>query len=320
MTTMKILRYRLFEAALFVALSVGTLYAQDTIANVPIALSLYSSEMGSDLNEPQTEMAGRKITLLLDRYGYVATQDAHNFGIFPKITVYEQTQMEGLSKMLVVKAELSLVARQISNGLVVASCAQTVTGTGATREAALTNVISNLPAQGTQYQIFFKSVQQKIIAYYRQNCTGIIAEANAASTRQEYALALQLLLQVPREAGECYTKAQQQVQPVFLAFQKDRCARMVQAATAESAAMRFQSALSILALVDPGSPCRAESLALIQSIGPKVEAQHRQRLDLMLKAYSDEHELEKLRIEAYKKIAKAYYGKSDTLLYTLIVE
>lgn len=318
---MILLDNKLFWAAFFVILFTGTLCSQDTTASVPIAFTLYASEMGGELNETQTDMAGRKITLLLDRYSYVASQDAHNFGIFPKFAVYEEAQMEGLSKMLVVKAELSLVAKQVSNGMVVASCAQTVTGSGATREAALTNAISNLPTSGPQYQTFFKSVQQKIVAYYQRNCASIIAEANNTSTQQQqHALALQLLLQVPREAGECYTKAQQQVKPVFLAFQKDRCARMVQAATAESAAMRYQSALSILAVVDPNSPCRAEALALIQTIAPKVEAQYRERWNFMLKAYSDEQELEKLRIEAYKEIAKAYYGKTDTLLYTLIVK
>ncbi|MBV6440693.1 MAG: hypothetical protein DYG98_12525 [Haliscomenobacteraceae bacterium CHB4] len=312
---------KLLIAVTFAVLLNGSLYAQDTTASAPIAFTLYASEMGKELNETQTEMAGRKITLLLDRYGYVASQDAHNFGIFPKFAVYEETQMEGLSKMLVVKGELSLVAKQVSNGLVVASCAQTVTGSGATREAALTNAISNLPTSGPQYQSFFKSVQQKVVTYYQRNCAIIIADANNKSTQlQQHALALQLLLQVPREAGECYTKAQQQLQPVFLAFQKDRCARMVQAATAESAALKYQNALSILALVDPGSPCRAEALALIQSIAPKVEARYRERLDFMLKAYSDEKELEKLRIEAYKEIAKAYYGKSDTILQALIVK
>lgn len=308
-------------AASLVMLLAGALSAQDTAASAPVALTLYASEMGGDLNETQTQMAGRKLTLLLDRYGYVASEDAHNFGVFPKFTVYEEAPMEGLSKMLVVKAEISLVAKQVSNGLVVASCAQTVTGSGANREAALTNAISNLPTKGPQYQTFFKSVQQKVTAYYKSNCADIIAEANnTSSQQQQHALAMQLLLQVPREAGECYTKAQQQVQPIFLAFQKDRCARMVQAATAESAAMRYQSALSILALVDPNSPCRADALALIQSIASKVEAQYRERWNFMLKAYSDEIELEKLRIEACKEIAKAYYGKSDTLLYTLIVK
>lgn len=295
----------------------ATIQAQSEVP--PIALTLYDTEV-KELSETQSAMAGRKITLLLDRYGYIASQSGHNFGIFPKFNVYDEAVMEGLTNITALKIEFSLVAKQVSNGLVVSSCAQIITGSGTTREAAMTNALSNIPTQGKQYEQFFTALGQKINAYYTQNCESIRSEANALAKRREFAAALNTLGQIPREAGDCFDQVQQQMAGLFAEFQKDRCQRMVQAATAEIAAMRYQSALDILALVDPNSTCRNESLKLIREIGPKVNEQHRERWAFMQKAYSDQIALEKLRIEAYREIAKAYYGKSDTLIYTLIVK
>lgn len=284
---------------------------------VPIALTLYNGSMG-DLDDRQTEIAGRKVTLILDRYGYVASMDKHRFGVFPKFIVEESVPLEGLQNMVAVKGEFSLVAKQVDNGLVVGSCAVTFTGSGANAIQALNNAIQNLSTNSNVYANFFKTVQQKINAYYEKNCSSIMAEAQTALSSKQALKAVMGLGSIPREAS-CFTQAQPMLTKAFLSHQNEQCGKLMQAAKTAVAGMNYEYALKILAMIDPQSTCAKESNALIQSTATKVSAQDRRNWDFLMQAYQSEVELEKLRINAVKEVYKAYAEREENWYYTLIV-
>jgi hypothetical protein len=313
---------KIFDSYLFIIIlgliSIGLpLAAQNQENWVPIALTLYNGSMG-DLDDRQTEIAGRKVTLILDRYGYVASTDKHSFGVFPKFIVEESVPMEGLQNMVAVKGEFSLVAKQVDNGLVVGSCAVTITGSGANATQALNNAIQNLSTNSNVYANFFKTVQQKINAYYDKNCASIMAEAQTALNSKQALKAVMSLGSIPREAG-CFTQIQPMLTKAFLSHQNEQCGKLMQAAKGAVAGMNYEYALKILAMIDPQSACAKESNALIQSTATKVSVQDRRNWDFLLQAYQSEVELEKLRINAVKEVYKAYAEREENWYYTLIV-
>ncbi|GHV55989.1 hypothetical protein FACS1894182_01610 [Bacteroidia bacterium] len=285
-----------------------------------IALSVQMPRKMEDLNGSQLSKLESKITQIAIKAGLATLSYDQSFVIYPKFEVYDNGIVEGgMQNLTVVTAELSLYMKQASNDILFASVSKNVKGSGKNKELAITSAISQIPVSDKEFTAFIETGKQKILQYYATHCDDIIKKADSYSKMQQYEQAIVLLMSIPEEATACYDKAIEKSLKIFKAYQNQVCAEKIRQAKAKSAAQDYEGALEILLEIDPSAKCFNESLSLIKSIEPKVDAEIKRDWDFQMKQYNDAIHLEKRRIDALKEMVVAYY-KSRKVDQTIIVK
>jgi len=279
--------------------------AQETA--MPIALAYLTTDLPTDLGDENINRLTTKLVQIIDNYGFISAGTSSGFGLYPRFDILQDSEISGMRKMVAVKAELTLHVKQLSNGVVMGSMVQSINGSGLNRLQAVRNAINSLPSSGKKYEDFLNGVKTKLNLYYAENCKSIISQADSYVRTKAYAQAIGELLKIPVQVPTCHEQAQTKLSSYFKLFQQQYCAELVQAAKSRIAAGDYNSALDVLAVVDPMSPCGAEAKGLFPKIEGKVENQRLERLAWLKKIHTDRIELEKYRIEAFKEIGKAYY-------------
>jgi hypothetical protein len=286
-----------------------------------IALSIVMPENVDGLNVSQLSKLESKITQITTKAGLAASGYNQTFVIYPKFAVYETNVVEGgMQNITVVTAELSLFIKQVSNNMLFSSVAKSLKGSGKTKEIAITNAISQIPVADKAFAEFVAEGKQKIIAYYEANCDDIVKKTDTYIKMQQYEQALGVLMSIPEEISACHDKILNKSVETFKAYQNQCCAELLQQAKAKSAAQDYDSALEILADIDPSANCFNEQQTLIKSIENKVSAEVKKQWDFRMKQYYNTVSLEKQRINAIKEIAVSYYkSQPKSVTYNYIV-
>ena len=84
------------------------------------------------------------------------------------------------------------------------------------------------------------------------------------------------------------------------------CEKNMMVANGYFSEQNFSKTLEVLRTINPESKCKNNALSLMKKIESKIATKEKQLYDLTIKAYNDEVELEKLRINSIKEIAMAY--------------
>jgi hypothetical protein len=287
-----------------------------------INLSVVIPENVDGLNASQLSKLEAKIIQIVATSGIAASGYNQNFVIYPKFAVYESQVVEGgMQNITVVRAELSLFVKQVSNNLLFSSVSKPLKGSGKTQELAITNAIYSLPVVDAAFKTFLETGKQRIVQYYEANCSSIQKKADTYIQTKQYEEAVALLMSVPEEVSGCYGAVLDKAIDAYKAYQKQRCSEQIQQAKAASASKDYIAALNILANVDPSSSCNNEAQSLIKSIETKIDAEEKKQWDLQMKMYDDALNAEQQRLNAMKEIAVSYYKSQPTNLnYNYLVK
>jgi tetratricopeptide (TPR) repeat protein len=278
-----------------------------------ITLSVVMPENVDGLTASQLSKLESKITQITTKAGLSASGYNQTFVIYPKFAIYESEVVEGgMQNITVVKVELSLYIKQVSNNLLFSSIAKSLKGSGKTKEIAITNAISQIPVTDAAFASFITEGKQKIVKYYESNCDDIAKKADAYIKMKQYDQALGLLMSVPEEITNCYDKILNKSLDAYKAYQNQVCSEKLMQAKTLSAAMDYKEALDILSKIDPSANCFQETSNLIKSIETKITAEDKKQWDFQMKQYNDAVSLEKRRINAIKEIAVSYYKSQPT--------
>ena len=285
-----------------------------------IALSIIMPENIDGLDASQLSKLQTKIIQIVSTTGLAATGYNNNFVIYPKFALYETEVVEGgMQNIIITNCELSLFIKQVDNNLIFSSVSKQFKSSGKNKNAAITNAISKIPTNDVQFKTFIETGKTKIIQYYELTCQDIISKSDGLVKMQDYQQALGLLMSVPEEVS-CYKKVQEKSIEAYKAYQIQRCKVQLQEAKTQIASNNYSSALSILSQIDPSTPCYKESQALVNNAASKVDAEEKRQWEVNMKVYNDAVSLEKLRINAVKDIAVAYYkSKPTTVNYTYLI-
>ncbi|MBK9981593.1 MAG: hypothetical protein IPP15_04075 [Saprospiraceae bacterium] len=284
-----------------------------------IALSVVMPENVDDLDVSQLSKLETKITKITSAAGLAAVGYNNNFVIYPKFAIYDVNVVEGgMQNISVVTAEVSFFIKQVDNNIVFSTVSKDLKGSGKNKETAITNAISSIPVDDAKFKKFIESGKMKILQYYESKCQDIIIRSESLVKMQDYGQALGLLMTVPEEVS-CYNKVQEKAIEAFKAYQNHRCKEQIQLARAELEANNYHSSLEILSQIDPAATCFEESRTLMKTAGSKVDAEEKKQWDFAMKVYNDDVALEKLRINAIKDIAVAYYKSQPTSLQYIYI-
>ena len=126
-------------------------------------------------------------------------------------------------------------------------------------------------------------------------------------------------MSVPEEV-KCYSKIQDKSIEVYKAYQNQKCSVQIHNASVSLTANDFTTALETLRQIDPTAICFKEAQLMMKKIESKITAEQKKQYDLQLKMYNDQVALEKLRINAIKEVASAYYkSRPNTVVYGYII-
>lgn len=286
-----------------------------------IALSVVVSEKMDDLNASHLSKLESKVAQIVTKSGLAATGYNQTFVIYPKLDVSSVNVVEGgMQNITVVKAELSLFIKQTANNVLFASVSKTLKGSGKTKEAALVNLISQIPAQDKAFAAFIEEGKGKIIAYFEAQCETILKQADACAKQQNYAEAVAMLMQMPQEVTSCYDKALAKAVDYFNAYQEQVCQSLILQAKTQQAQRDFAGALNTLAGIDPTSSCKKDAETLVADLESKVTAEEKKQWDFLVQQHKDAVALESQRITAIKEMAVAYYkNQPKTVTNNLII-
>ena len=286
-----------------------------------ITLSIVMPENVDGLDESQLSKLETKLTNITTAQGFAAVGYNHNFIIYPKMAIYDVEASEtGMQNVYLATTELSLIIKQVDNNVIFSSCSKQIKGTGKNKTAAITSAISSIPIYDPEFKAFIERGKAQILKYYELKCNDIILKAESLVKTQAYEEAISLLMTVP-DVANCYPEVLTKAIDVFKIYQNQQCKEDIQRAKAALEANDYHLSLALLSRIDPSSTCASESLSIMKSAGSKVDAEEKRNWDFAMKAYSDNVSLEKMRINAVKEIAVAYYkNQPSTVNYLYIIK
>ena len=238
--------------------------------SIPISVRVPPAMPGVD-QAVRTQLEAR-LARVLTGTGLAAVPGGANFVMYPSLVVLEERIVEGARAMTVVKLDLSLFVKSVSDGVLFASISKVVGGAGPTRNAALINAVSSLQGHDPDLRDFSRSARERILDYYSQRCDQIILDAETAAQTGNVDQALASLLGVPDVVTDCHQSASDAAVAIFLAYQRQQCESDLRGARASMAVDNFGKAVAQVSLVDPGSPCADEADQLIVDMDRNVQA------------------------------------------------
>mgnify|MGYP000843965833 FL=1 len=293
--------------------------AQSTLEIGKISLSVVMPENVDGLDVSQLSKLETKIIQIVTNSGIGASGNNNSFVIYPKFAIYENNVVEGgMQNIIVVKSELSLFIKQVENNVLFSSISKTISGSGSSKLTAMTNAISKIDINDNDFKTFVETGKGKIIKYYESKCSDIITKSESLVKKQDFEQALGLLMSVPEEVA-CYNKVQDKSIEVYKAYQNQKCKTLIHDVNISVTNNDYSKALETLNLIDPSSTCFKDAQAIMKKIEGKIDAEQKRQLALQMKVYNDQVALEKLRINAVKDIAVAYYKNRPSVLYAYII-
>ena len=122
-----------------------------------IALSVIMPENVDGLDASQLSKLETKITQIVTNNGIGANSYNSNFVIYPKFAIYETNVVEGgMQNILIVKCEVSIFIQQFENKILFSSISKNISGSGSSKEIAITNAISKINVIDNTKHLTFK--------------------------------------------------------------------------------------------------------------------------------------------------------------------
>lgn len=208
-----------------------------------------------------------KVEQILTRNGAAATSLYNAFVVEPQLNLLEEMSTEGLIRNVnLVKAELTLLAKNALDGSMYGSIVVPIAGSGkGSMDQTLRSLIANIKVTDSQYSRFIRNARQKITDHYTQNCGTIMQKAQVMMNTGKYEDAVAYLSCVP-ETTPCYEQAAEAlVQASGLAKNMD-CEAQILVARNYYIRHEYEKALDILTKIPMSSDCNNAARALTDSI------------------------------------------------------
>lgn len=259
-------------------------------------LGIMPEGSGSDFTEVHLQKVESKLIDMINNSNEATVGYNNDFVLAAKLSAGETGRVEGgMQNITVTTIEVSLMIKQVGSNVIYNSVTKKVKGSGSTKEAAIANALSTWNISDNSYAQFIATGRDKIIKYYQDNCNQIIQWAANYEAKKDYEQALSLLQSVP-PAAPCYKTASKKAVDMYVKYQKNLCTRQIAIARSEIAIRNYERAAEVLQMIEPTSGCATESKQLMAEISGRID-----------KLEHSAYNLEAMRINAIKEIAKAYY-------------
>jgi hypothetical protein len=178
-------------------------------------------------------------------------------------------------------------------------------GIGNSEDKAFVQAINGINARSTDLAAFVSAGRDKIIDYYNDNCTKIIAKAYSLSQLEQYEEALFFLSQIPA-ASDCYLHSIAATTEIYNLYQDRMCSEnLARAKAVWSASQNAEGGLAagvFLARISPEGRCFPDAEDLFEEIKREVKDDKEFAKNFMIKQWDDTVTLESQTIEAARQV------------------
>ena len=220
----------------------------------------------ANLKSKELNKVRSKITSITSRNG-IAGSGKGNFVIYPTINIYDEEKMStGMDNLVIVRAEFSLVIKEINNGQIYGSCSVELEGTGRDRNRALSKCIQSINTRDSEFKNMIEGAKAKIINYYESKCNDIQEEARSHSKRRDYLSAISTLMQVPNEVSSCYNQISEKSIEYYNYYIEIECQENLSKAKVAKAQNNWDEAAEYIIGILPHYDCYFEAMSMLKEI------------------------------------------------------
>ncbi|PKP39066.1 MAG: hypothetical protein CVT98_03465 [Bacteroidetes bacterium HGW-Bacteroidetes-15] len=257
-------------------------------------------------------MLQNKLMQVASQNGLGATEGAQ-FAMVPMITIISKDVTPTAPPMVALNIEVTLYIVDMLSQNIYSQTSIPLKGVGNTEERAYSQALNNINPRHGQFRGFVEKGKEKIIEYYNSQCDVIISSAKALAGQKKYDEALYMLLSVPDVSRECFDKCMAISIDVYQEYANQQCNEYLSSARAAWAGKELSKVEESLGKITPDMACYPQAEQLLAQITASVEAEGAGAWSFKMKQYDDSVDIEKMKIEAGKEVAKswAYYGASN---------
>jgi hypothetical protein len=299
----------------------STIKSQETtsLLNSRIIISVVMPENEEKISTGNFAKVKSKIKQIISKNDVAATDYYADFLIYPTIEIYDEENLDaGLQPISIISGDFTLFVKQFSTNNQFGSITVKFKGSGKDKSEAIKNGILKIDSNNKNFQTFLTSVKSKIITYYQNNCSFIIAEADKINSSNLYDKAIVQLISIPAGVTKCDQEINRKMVQYYKNYANNTCEKSMMIANGYFNENDFTKTLEVLRTIDPESKCKNAALSLMNKISSKVDEKDKKLYDLTIKAYNDEVELEKLRINSIKEVAMSYNKSQPEIKFTII--
>ncbi len=262
-------------------------------------------------NVPEEARAALETKMLqvATQYGLASNGLTDRFIMTAKVNVTSKDVTPTTPVKISQKMEVTLFIGDVVDNKVYESVMLSVSGIGQSETQSMIKAFNQIKPANPKLKVFVENAEQKIVEYYTDNCSYILAEANSLAQQRKYDAAIAKLMAVPEVCKECYEQCMAKAIVVYQSKLNSDGEALVQKARSQWLAKRdyasANEALATLIGVDPQSSAQTEAQKLLAEINrhlrsveaarakaakeaaEKAEAREQRDWDFKVKQYED---------------------------------
>jgi hypothetical protein len=347
------MKKKLFSLLLFLTSTAIMLHGQNNDVKFgSIVLTPHVNEKDK-LSSESISALSRKLEQIISKSGAVASETLTGYLLSAEISIGTKDFVAGPPQMIAQNLELTLRVGDAFSGISFSMTSLSLRGVGINVNKSILEAIKTISPLNRDIQECVEKGREEIVEYYRSNCSKLIDDAMSRAQSGQYDEAIYKLSMIPDACTDCYSRALESCQTVYLAKINSQSAEALQAANSvwsiDPTETGAADAAEYLQKINPYSTSFEEAQKLIKSIRKKFEAQQQAEWNFKLKQYEDamnlkledqriaeenakrddisreeqqkrQNELEKLRVIEYSAVAQEYArNQPKTVTNTYIV-
>jgi len=241
-----------------------------------------------------------RINSAIAKVGYGGEGGNPRFILGPNISLLSQNLTGTAPTIYANTYEMNFMVVDVVTETVFASYSIEAKGVGDSPEKAFISALRNVDLQNSSFNNFLAEAENKVIDFFEQNCSKMLAEAQASAGMRNFEEAYSILNSVPPDATSCFTEIQGKKQEYFQLTLNLNCAELLNKMRAElgkfndASASGFNAeAMGYYALIDKQSDCYSDAQKEYDKYVSKLNPKAKRDWEMEQRRYEDEIEMTK---------------------------
>lgn len=266
------------------------------------------------VQESGVKLLKDRLNNAITKVGYGGEGSNPRFIIGPSVNILTQDITSTSPTKYACTYEINFMVVDIISETVFNSYKQEFKGVGDSQEKAFISGAQNLDLNTQSFMDFLVESEKKIISYFEDNCSTLLAEAESEAGMRNYDQAFAILNSVPKESKECFTTIQSKKTDFFQLSLNSNCSELLSKMRAElgkyndpSAAGFNPEAMNYYSMIDSKADCYADAQKEYEAYVGKLKPEAKRDWEQKMKEYNDQIAMVKADKEFAREEANQAY-------------
>ena len=287
---------------------------QDVLVLPELNIKLTPFVANFDGSPDASTLLSNRINAAVAKAGFGGGGGNPRFIIGPNVSLISQDLTSTAPTKYANVYELNFMVVDVVTETVFASYTLQTKGVAVSPQKAFISALRNVDLEKSAFMNFLSEAQAKAMKFFDDNCSKMLAEAEAEARTRNFEAAYAILNSIPADAEKCFTEVQEKKAEYFQMTLNINCAELLSKMRAElgkfndpSASGFNAEAMSYYAMIDKQSDCYDDAQKEYTKYLTKLNPKAKSNWDMEMRKYADEIEMTKQDREA----------KRDSLKYAI---